>query len=130
MKHWLQMIFLGLTPAVGSCAPACSSTSLEQTHDPAGITFAVSRTDCDTLAKDSAISVTAIRDGERDSALLLKYDPWADEVPQVSVESGVITIHVTRVSSIYEQHWAWGSFKVRIVIDKIAYPDRGETTRT
>src|SRR5271155_2898337 len=123
MKHWLHMIFLGLTPAVGSCAPACLSTPLAQTHDPAGITFAVTRTDCDTLAKDSAISVTAIRDGERDSALLLKYDPWADEVPELSVKSGVITIHITRASSIYEQHWEWGSFKVRVVIDKIAYPD-------
>jgi hypothetical protein len=127
MKHWLQMIFLGLAPAVGICAPACLSTPLAQTHDPAGITFSVSRTDCDTLAKDSAISVTAIRDGERDSALLLKYDPWADEVPELSVKSGVITIHITRASSIYEQHWEWGSFKVRVVIDKIAYPDRGET---
>lgn len=128
VKHWLQMIFLVLTPALGSCAPACSSTPLTQTHDPAGITFAVSRTDCDTLAKGSAISVTATRDGERDSALLLKYDPWADEVPQVSVKSGVITIHVTSASSIYEQHWAWGSFKASVVIDKIAYPDRAEIT--
>jgi hypothetical protein len=127
MKHRLQVIFLGLAPAVGSSAPACLSTLLAQTHDPAGITFAVWRTDCDTLAKDSAISVTAIRDGEQDSALLLKYDPWTDEMPQVSVKSGVITIHLTRASSIYEQHWAWGSFKVRVVIDKIAYPDRGET---
>jgi hypothetical protein len=129
MKHWLHMIFLGLTPAVGSCAPACLSTPLAQIHDPAGITFAVTRTDCDTLAKDSAISVTAIRDGERDPALLLKYDPWADEAPQVSVdERGIITIHVSRASSILEQHSMWGKFKVRVVIDKIAYPDRGMTT--
>jgi hypothetical protein len=122
MKHWLQVIFLGLTPAVGSCAPACLSTPVAQTHDPAGITFAVTRTDCDTFAKDSAISVTALRDGERDSALLLKYDPWADEAPQVSVKNGVITIHVTRVSSIYKQQSAWESFKVTVVIDEIAYP--------
>jgi hypothetical protein len=128
MKHWLQMIFLGLTPAVGGCSPACLSTPLVKTHDPAGITFAVTRTDCDTFAKDSAISVTALRDGERDSALLLKYDPWADEVPQVSVRSGVITIHLTRASSIYKQQSTWGSFKVSVVIGEIAYPDISVTT--
>lgn len=128
MELWLQSFFLGLTPAVSGCAPACLSTPLAQTHDPAGITFAVTRTDCDTFAKDSAISVTALRDSERDSVLLLKYDPWADEVPQVSVKSGVITIHVMRVSSIYKQQRAWGSFEVRVVIDEIAYPDLSVTT--
>src|SRR5277367_5164135 len=113
MKHWLQMIFLGLTPAVGGCSPACLSTPLSQTHDPAGIIFAVTRTDCDTFAKDSAISVTALRDGEQDSALLLKYDPWADDAPQISVdEQRIITIHVSRASSILEQHSTWGAFKV------------------
>jgi hypothetical protein len=123
MKHWLHLIFLSLTPATGSCALACLSTLLAQTHDPAGITFAVTRTDCDTLAKDSAISVTAKRDGERDSALLLKYDPWANEAPQVSVnERGIITIHVSRASSILEQHPTWGVFKIKVVIDEIAYP--------
>jgi hypothetical protein len=129
MKHWLQMIFLGLTPAVGGCAPACSSTPLSQTHDPAGITFAVTRTNCDTVAKDSAISVTARQDGERDFALLLKYDPWADEAPQITVDvQRIITIHVSRASSILERHSTWGAFKIRVVIDKIAYPDRGVST--
>jgi hypothetical protein len=129
MKHWLQMIFLALTSALGGCAPACLSTPLSQTHDPAGITFAVTRTDCDTLAKDSAISVTAVQDGERDSALLLKYDPWADEAPQITVDAQhIITIHVSRASSILEQHSTWGAFKVRVVVDKIAYPDRGVST--
>ena len=85
----------------------------------------MTRTDCDTLAKDSAISVTASRDGETSAAVLLKYDPWADEVPQVRVETGgIIVIHLSRASSVLEQNFIWGSYKVKIEIDQLAYPSR------
>jgi hypothetical protein len=105
------------------------STSLAQIHDPAGITFTVTRTDCDTFAKDSAISITAARDKERGSTLLLKYDPSTDEVPRVYVgEGGAIFIHLSKASSIYEKHLTWGSVKVNITIDKLIYPDRGFAT--
>jgi hypothetical protein len=129
MLRWAHIFILGLAPVVGGCSPACSSTSLAQIHDPAGVTFTVTRTDCDVIAKDSAISVIASRDGEKGSTLLLKYDPWENEVPQVHVgDGGVIFIHLLRASSVLEQHLAWGQFKVSIAIDKLAYPDGGRTT--
>src|SRR5580698_5661965 len=129
MKRWLHFVCLALTPIVSNCAPACVSASLAQIHDPAGVTFAITRTDCDTLAKDSAISVTASRAGEKGTALLLKYDPWENEVPQVHVGDGnIIFIHLSRASSILEKHPAWGPFKVSIVVDKLAYPDSGRIT--
>ena len=129
MKRRWHVLYLVFAPAISGCSPACSSTSLARTHDPAGITFAVTRTDCDTLAKDSAVSVTATRDNERASTLLLKYEPWTDEVPQVYVgEGGTIIIHVAKASAISEQHLTWGSLKVKITIDKLAHPDRGSFT--
>ncbi len=131
MRRWLYLLCLGLTLTMSSCSPACLSTSLAQIHDPAGITFTVTRTDCDTIAKDSAILITATRDNERGSTLLLKYEPWTDEVPQVYVaEGGAIFIHVAKASSILEKHLTWGALKVNITIDKLAYPDdRGLSDR-
>lgn len=129
LRCWPHVFVLGLVPMVGSCAPACSSRSLARIHDPAGVTFTVTRTDCDVIAKDSAISVTASRDGKRGSTVLLKYDPWDDEVPQVRVgDGGVILIHLSRAASILDQHSAWEQFEITITIDKLAYPDRGTTT--
>jgi hypothetical protein len=134
MLRRTHIFIFGLAPVVGGCSPACSSTSVAQIHDPAGVTFTVTRTDCDVIAKDSAISVIASRDGEKGSTptgatLLLKYDPRENEVPQVHVgDGGVIFIHLLRASSVLEQHLAWGQFKVSIAIDKLAYPDGGRTT--
>jgi hypothetical protein len=125
----LYLALIGLAPAATFGAPFCTSTSIARVRDPAGITFNITRTDCDTLAKDSAVSVTARRDGRNESVLLLKYDPWADEVPSVYVRDGEsIFIHVFRASSILEQISKWGSYKITVTIDKIAYPDRREIT--
>lgn len=124
MRRWWYLICLGLLPSLSSCGSACLSTPLAQFHDPAGITFIVTRTDCDTLAKDSAVSVSAIRDGADGLGLLLKYDPWGDEVPQVRVAGdGTILVHLSRASSILEQHQSWDAFKVRVAIDQLAYPN-------
>ena len=124
-KGLRQLISLGLAAALGSCGTACLSTPLGEIHGPAGIIFKVTRTDCDTLAKDSAVSVIATRSGDKASGLLVKYDPWGDELPQVHVaEGGTIFIHIARASSILEQHQTWGSFKVKVEIDQVAYPGR------
>ena len=128
MRPWLHILYFGLTPILRGCSPACVTTFLAQVHDPAGITFAVVRTDCDLIAKDSAVSITAIRDNEQGSTLLLKYDPWTDDLPHVHVGSDdTIFIHVSKASSVLEQHLTFGSFKVKVTIDKLAYPDRGST---
>jgi hypothetical protein len=70
MKCWRYVICLALVPALSSCGAACLSTPLAEVHGPPGITFKVTRTDCDTLAKDSAVSVITTRDGDKASALL------------------------------------------------------------
>jgi hypothetical protein len=125
MKGWCRLICLGLTPALSSCGAGCLSTPLAEIHDPGGITFKVIRTDCDTLAKDSAVSVMATRDGDKSPTLLVKYDPWGDEVPQMHVEGdGTIFIHLSRASSILQQHQPWDSLKVKIEIDQLAYSNR------
>ena len=125
MKGWRYITCLATTTTISGCGPACLSTPLSQIHDPAGITFSVTRSDCDTFAKDSAVSVTARHDGNKSAGLLLKYDPWADELPQVHVErGGRILIHLSRASSILEQHLTWDAFKVQIQIDQLAYPNR------
>ena len=83
------------------------------------------RTDCDTLAKDSAVSVIASRDGDTKSALLLKYDPSGDEVPQVHIAApGTVFIHLRSASSILEQNQTWDWFQVKVAIDRLAYSNR------
>jgi hypothetical protein len=125
MKCWRYVICLALVSALSSCGAACLSTPLAEIHGSPGITFKVTRTDCDTLAKDSAVSVIATRDGDKTSALLAKYDPWGDELPQVHIEEGgTIFIHLAKASSILEQHQTWGSFKVKLEIDQLAYSSR------
>ena len=50
-------------------------------------------------------------------------------MPDVRVgEGSVILIHLSSASSILEQHAVWGPSKVRIAIDKLAYPDRSKLT--
>ena len=57
----------------------------------------MTRTDCDRLAKDSVVTVTASRDGAERSGLLLKYDPWGEEVTQARVTAdGTILFHLAR----------------------------------
>jgi hypothetical protein len=125
MKRLRHFLFLVLTPALCSCGAACLSTPLAEIHDPAGITFKMIRTDCDTLSKDSAVSVIASRDGTTKSALLFKYDPWGDEVPQVHVAApGTVFIHLHSASSILEQHQTWDSFQIKVAIDRLAYSNR------
>ena len=119
LRHFLSFL---LTPALCSCGAACLSTPLAEIHDPAGVTFTMIRADCDTLAKDSAVSVIASVDGTSKSALLLKYDPWGNEVPQVHVTApGTVLIHLHSASSILEQHQTWDSFQIKVTIDRLAY---------
>jgi hypothetical protein len=123
MRPILFLIYPAWKLTLAGCG-ACSTTPLSQFRDPAGVTFTVTRVDCDTLAKDSAISVTAMRNGQHHPTLLLKYDPWGNDLPQAYVRDGnTVEIHVLKAASILEQHRIWGSFKVSIVIDKILYPD-------
>jgi len=124
MTRCWYLMYLGSLPTLSGCGSACLSTPLAQIHDPAGVTFIVTRTDCDTLAKDSAVSVSAIRDGAEGSGLLLKYDPWGDEVPRIHVaEDGTILVHLSRASSILEQRQSWEAFKIRVAIDRLTYPN-------
>jgi hypothetical protein len=121
---YLHLVSFVLTLALGGCGRACLSKILAQTHDPAGVTFKVMRTDCDTLAKDSAISVIASRDGRESAGLLLKYDPWADEIPQVHIVQDTVVIHLARASSILVQHLTWETFNIRVEVGELAYPNR------
>lgn len=122
MTRYWYLICLGSLPTLSACGSACLSTPLAQFHDPAGVTFTVTRTDCDTLAKDSAVSVSATRDGTAGSGLLLKYDPWGDEVPQVHVgENGTILVHLSKASSILDQRHNWDRFTVRVAVDQVLY---------
>ena len=126
MKSYLGFLCVSVIPALCSCAPACISTALAQIHDPSGIRFKVARTDCDVVAKDSSVSVTASRDGDDSGAVLLKYDPWEPEdVPELRVEPGIIRIHLSRALWIYEKRLTWGPFKVEIEVDRVLYAGSG-----
>jgi hypothetical protein len=65
-----------------------------------------------------------MRDGQHQATLLLKYDPWGDDLPQAFVRDGnTIEILVPKAASVLEQRRIWDSFKVSIVINKILYPN-------
>jgi hypothetical protein len=111
-----------LAALLDACGAACVSHPLGLLPDVDGVHFRAIRTDCDTIAKDSGVSIIASRDGSRTDTLLLKYDPFDDSIPQILIEGGTIVIHLNRISSILEKSDRWDSFKVIVKADRIDYP--------
>lgn len=113
---------------------SCITESEAQISNVAGWDFEVEDTNCDTLVKDEAIRVFAVRSGADRSKwtrflarrrLVFQYDPGNQEalVPAISTTGkNRILISIPRVSSIYEKNELVGATEVAYDIKRIDYP--------
>jgi hypothetical protein len=113
---------------------SCITTSKAKVSNVAGWDFEVEDTNCDTLAKDEAVRVFAIRsDANRSSwtrflarrRLVFQYDPWNQDelVPNIAATgNNDILISIPRVSYIYKQNRLIGHTAVAYDIKKVDYP--------
>jgi hypothetical protein len=91
----------------------------------AGFDFEVNETDCDTLAKDAAISVFVSKAGHGRKALLIKYGPYSypNDLPLIT-QSGTDAFDITikRVSDIVCYNRTWKGLHFNYDISFVEYP--------
>lgn len=109
---------------------ACLSDQLENLPDVSGLRLEVEYTNCDTLAKDEAVSVyvSEAHQGARDSnrrTLVFRYDPGGvqNQPPAITASGNHrILISVPEVSSISVQRRKWREVAIDYNIKKNMYP--------
>jgi hypothetical protein len=132
-------LWIGYTKLKGySSNPLTYSSCITETEakisDVAGWDFEVEDTNCDTLVKDEAVRVFAIRSETNQSSwgrifarrrLVFQYDPGDQDelVPAIRVTGkGSVLISIPRVSYIYERNKSVGGTAVVYDIKRIDYP--------
>lgn len=123
---YLLLAMVGLAPTPGTCITEIHRKIIS----PLGFYFEISETDCDTLAKDSAISVYASRTGQTGRTLLFKYGPAGkDPDPQITViDQNTLELSIPRVSDVIFRQENWRGIIVKYHIGTIEYPT-GEMKR-
>ncbi|HWE85275.1 MAG TPA: hypothetical protein VG267_10050 [Terracidiphilus sp.] len=132
-------LWVGYTQLKGySSNPLTYSSCITETEaslsNVAGWDFEVEDTNCDTLAKDEAVRVFAIRSDANLSSLtrllarrrlVFQYDPWNQDelVPSITATGkNNILISIPRVSYIYKKNSLIGRTAVAYDIKKVEYP--------
>lgn len=124
--------------AIGFMDPnACISETKGAIPDLSGARFEIIYTNCDTLAKDEAISVFISRSAvSRDSwfaklrsrrSLVFRYDPGRPDNPLPHITNpskSAILISVPEVSSIFYQNQRWQGLSIDYAIGKVDYPKK------
>jgi hypothetical protein len=123
---YLLLAMVGLAPRPDTCITEVHRKIVS----PFGFEFEVSETDCDTLAKDTSISVYASRAGQTSKTLLFKYGPAGkDPDPQITaIDQSNVKISVARVSDIIFRKENWHGTTIKYDIGIIEYPT-SETKR-
>ena len=91
-KKYSGHIIFGLIPVLVVVVPiagfflfmglgACITEERNIVYDLAGYDFEISETNCDTIAKDDAVSVFVSHSGRDEKVLILKYDPGRNLSP-------------------------------------------------
>lgn len=114
-------IFLTRTLIAGP--PACLPLYQKKIIDPVGLTFDVTETDCDVIAKEFYAEIYVSRTGDDAKTLIFKYDPEQSSHPTVRVfNRSTIMISISSVSSVIYQANEWQNMIIRYRIGKIQYP--------
>jgi hypothetical protein len=113
----------------------CRTEERLKIDDPTGFRFEVEYKNCDTLAKDEAISVYATKVASKgvsvfsrwrnQRTLLFRYDPgrWDNPLPSITHPSpSTILISIPKVSSIGYQNHEWEKMSVKYEIGRVVYP--------
>ena len=128
----LIAILLGIfTTAFAACvylylAHICITEHIGRIPNRSGFDFEISETDCDTLAKDAAISIFASKVGQTRRTLLFKYDPaGVNPYPAItSIDRHSIQVTVPRVSEVIFQRNDLEGLSVTYDIGAIDYPTK------
>jgi hypothetical protein len=125
--------------AVGIVDPnACISETKGTIPDLSGARVEIIYTNCDTLAKDEAISVFISSAISRDSwfakwrsrrSLVFRYDPGRPDNPLPHITNpsrSTILISVPEVSSIIYQNQRWRDMSIDYAIGKVDYPTKAK----
>ena len=105
---------------------ACITETRKRISDLTGFDFEVSETDCDTLAKDAAISVFVSKAGHRRKALLIKYVPssYLSALPSIRQTGGeTFDITIEKVADIFCYTRTWKNLHFNYAINVIEYPE-------
>src|SRR6266446_1251074 len=124
---YLLLTLVGLAPHLNPC--------ITETHKKiinlSGFDFEMRETDCSTLVKDASVSVFIAKTGEQKKTLLFKYDPvlqyeqgvYRTVLPSVRFTApGVLSIAISKVSTVFFQHDIWESLSIDYDIGLIIYP--------
>lgn len=119
----------------GLSRASCRSEEKLKIEDLSGVSFDVVYSNCDTLAKDEAITVYARKIDRRESGIfsrlmnrrvpLFSYDPGRYDNPLPSItrpSESTIHISVAEVSEIFEQKQQWENMSVNYEVGYVYYP--------
>lgn len=128
---YVVLIVTGTIPWPG----ACVQEELASIPNLSGMSFQITYTNCDTLAKQEAISVYASTTASRGESwfekwlhrktLLFRYDPSGRDktLPSISAtRRDRVLISVPEVSSILFQRPKWQNVSIDYRIERIDYP--------
>jgi hypothetical protein len=114
---------------------ACYTDKRLEIVDPSGLRFEVEYENCDTIAKDEAISVYASKSTPKGAGmfsrwrkqrtLLFRYDPGSGDIRMPSItrtSTSTILISIPEVSSIFYRNREWANVSVNYAIGKVDYP--------
>ena len=123
---YLLLATVGLAPTPYDCI----TETRGRISGVSGFDFEISETDCDTLAKDAAISIFASRPGQARKVLLFKFDPAYDDLMPVitSVDQHTVQISIPRISSLFLRREKLKDLFIIYKIDLIDHPDNDSKT--
>lgn len=124
-RYAFSLLFNG-----GTIPNACLSQQWEDIPNVAGLRFQVEYMNCDTLAKDEAVSVYVLetQQGAGDKnrrTLVFRYDPGGiqNQVPKITASGNhKVLISVPEVSSITAQRRNWGEVDIDYNIGHVTRP--------
>ena len=116
---YIFLASIGLAPNTSSCV----AISEQEVQSTSSLKFKIVRTDCDLIAKDSAVTISVSDRNNPREDVLLKYDPdERSREPTINVDAvGSINIDIDSVSSVYHREERWRNRDVVIKIGRIQY---------
>jgi hypothetical protein len=100
----------------------CQPVSEKTISDLSGLTFHMTDTDCDFIAKEETAKIYVSRKGQGGESLLFSYEPEIGVDPSIKVLNGkTIEITIPHVSSILSQTSKWQGMDVRYQIARVEY---------
>ncbi len=110
-------------PALPAATAFCTIQNERDLPDLSGLHFRLTRMSCDTLAKDTSVSLIVSRTRTDKGDVIFKYDPnERSPTPTVALADSHLRIAVPSVSSIYFKALQWEGLTIDYDIGSVLYP--------